>query len=75
MSATTPIYYVTKEGDTVDLIAFRYYGSTYGGQVEAILEANRSLALADYGPILPRGLTITLPEIVAPTKQVVRLFS
>lgn len=74
MSAA-PTLYVTKEGDTLDLICFRYYGSTYGKQVEIVMEANRPLALGDYGPTLPRGLSITLPEITPPTKQVVRLFS
>lgn len=74
MSATT-ISYQTREGDTLDLICHRYYGSTYQKQVEIVMEANRALALADFGPVLPKGLTIILPEITPPTKQVVRLFS
>lgn len=72
---SVPVYYTTREGDTVDLICHRYYGSTYGKQVEALLEANRALALADYGPVLPKGLTLLMPTVVPPTKQVVRLFS
>lgn len=52
--------YTTSEGDTADLIAWNYYGSTSGKQVERLLEANAGLA--DYGPLLPAGLVIKLPE-------------
>ncbi len=53
--------YITKDGDTVDLIAWNYYGSGVARSTEQILEANRGLA--DYGPQLPSGLVITLPAI------------
>lgn len=52
--------YVTQEGDRLDLICWDTYGQTYG-YVEAVLEANRGLA--DYGPILPAGVTIVLPDL------------
>lgn len=47
------------QGDTVDLICYRYYGKTQG-VTEAVLSANRGLA--DQGPMLPEGLQILLPD-------------
>lgn len=65
--------YITRDGDTVDFIAWKYYGSTSNQVVETVLAANRGLA--DYGPILPAGVVITLPEIEAPKKsQGIRLW-
>lgn len=52
--------YLTKDGDTIDEIAYRYYGSTKNQVVERILEANSRLA--DHTPILPAGVLIELPE-------------
>jgi phage tail protein X len=54
-------YYRSKEGDTVDRIVWLYYGRQNDGIVEAVLAANHDLA--SYGPILPEGLQIALPEI------------
>ena len=53
--------YLTKDGDTIDEIAYRYYGNTKNQVVERILEAN--FRLADYAPILPTGVLIELPEV------------
>lgn len=65
--------YVTKDGDQVDAIAAAYYGSTSNLVVEQVLEANAGLS--SYGPALPAGLVITLPDIAAPAQQVgVRLW-
>lgn len=65
--------YNTREGDTVDYIAWKFYGSTTNQVVEAVLAANRGLA--DHGAKLPAGLAITLPEITTPAKaQGVRLW-
>lgn len=58
-----PRTYITRQGDMIDLIAYRAYGGRQAGAVEAILEANRPIGLADYGPQLPRGLTLTLPDL------------
>lgn len=66
--------YRTRAGDMLDEIAFRYYGEVIGGQVEAIIEANRSLDLGQY-VTLPAGIEITLPEIEPQSTQTVRLFS
>ena len=52
--------YLTRQNDLLDDVVFRYYGDTDRRIVEDVLEANRGLA--DYGPELPDGLTITLPE-------------
>ncbi|QKN87921.1 baseplate protein [Acinetobacter phage vB_AbaP_Alexa] len=56
-----PQEYRTKDGDTVDFIAWKQYGSTDNRVVEKVLAAN--LGLADIGPILPAGLVITLPDV------------
>jgi phage tail protein X len=58
--------YITREGDTVDAICWRFYGSTANRVTEAVLEVNRGVA--DYGPILPAGIELALPEIDAPAK-------
>ena len=52
--------YRTKDGDTVDRIAWLVYGRQTGGVVEAILEANRGLA--DLGPVLPAGVDVIIPD-------------
>lgn len=51
----------TSAGDNLDHIVWRYYGSTAGQVVEQVLEANPGLA--DFGPSLPAGIVIQLPEI------------
>lgn len=58
--------YITKDGDRVDWICWRYYGRYRGGAVEAVLKANKGLA--DHGLLLPAGISITLPDIPKPTK-------
>lgn len=57
--------YQTRTGDVLDDVVSRYYGRQDNGLVELVLEANRGLA--DNGPTLPAGLTITLPD--APTPE------
>ncbi|WP_179989778.1 tail protein X [Acinetobacter sp. YH1901141] len=52
--------YITKEGDTVDYIAYQYYGHTGNLVVEKILDANYSLA--EQPAVLPQGIMITLPD-------------
>jgi len=59
--------YVTSDGDQVDAIAAAYYGSTSNLVVEQVLEANPGLS--DYGPVLPAGLRMTLPDIASPAQQ------
>jgi phage tail protein X len=52
------------QGDTIDLICWRYYGRT-AGVTETVLEHNP--ALAEQGPILTLGTEVVLPDI--PTQQ------
>lgn len=60
------LVYVTREGDTADWIAWRHYGRV--DSVDAILEANPGLA--DYGPVLPAGVEVVLPEVEQPSTTV-----
>mgnify|MGYP002715407439 FL=1 len=53
--------YITRDGDTADYIAWKHYGTTDGRVVEQLLDANPGLA--DFGPILPPGVRITLPDL------------
>lgn len=61
------------QGDTLDLICWRYYGRT-AGVLEQVLESNRGLA--ELGPILPMGTMVTLPDqpAQAGNKQIVQLW-
>lgn len=52
--------YTTKDAELLDQIALRHYGRT-DGTVERVLAAN--FGLADAGPVLPSGLSITLPYL------------
>ncbi|WP_100884832.1 tail protein X [Acinetobacter bereziniae] len=52
--------YQTKAGDTVDYIAYKYYGNTKNKVVENIFNANPRLSAMT--PILPEGVLIELPE-------------
>lgn len=56
------LQYRTREGDTVDLIAWRQYGRQDRQVVETLLEANPTLA--DFGPVIPPGTEVMLPEIL-----------
>lgn len=65
--------YVTGDGDTIDYIAWKYYGNQDQGTVEQLLAANKGVA--DMGPELAAGITITLPEIITPaTEQGIKLW-
>lgn len=55
------LYYRSKEGDTVDRIVWQHYGRQNDLIVEAVLAENPGLA--DYGPTLPSGVQVALPEI------------
>lgn len=52
--------YETKNGDVLDAICHRHYGKI-DGNLERVLAANPGLA--DQGPVLPRGVRITLPAL------------
>lgn len=55
-----------RQGDTVDLIAWRERGNE-PGLVEAIYDTNRELA--ELGPVLPAGTGITLPPPPPPKRS------
>ncbi len=53
---------VTTGGEAVDQIALSAYGASVG-TTEVLLNANPGLAA--YGPLLPAGVTIDLPDLPA----------
>ena len=55
--------YLTKQGDMLDDVVFRFYGDTSSRIAESVLERNRGLA--DFGPVMPAGLSISLPQRTA----------
>ncbi len=61
------------QGDTIDLICWRYYGQT-SGVVEQVLEANPALASQDAN--LEMGTQVILPniELQQQIKQTVNLW-
>lgn len=61
------VTYIAREGDTVDLIAWRYYGRQDARVVEQVLAANPHLA--DHGPVLPGGTELVLPAITTSTQS------
>ncbi|MEG2432907.1 MAG: tail protein X [Acinetobacter sp.] len=58
--------YLTKTGDTLDEIAYRYYGNTNNKVVERILEVN--FGISQYEALLPAGVLIELPEVQQSTE-------
>lgn len=54
------------QGDTVDAICWRHYGRT-AGVTEQVLLANPGLA--DFGPTLPHGTLVELPDITTPPQK------
>lgn len=69
-----PTTYTTREKDVLDEIVWQFYGAQDNRLTETVLEANRGLA--EYGPELPTGLLITMPDkpTAEPTKRL-QLFS
>ena len=58
--------YLTKVGDTLDEIAYRYYGNTNNKVVERILKVN--FGISQYEALLPAGVLIELPEVKQSTE-------
>ncbi len=54
------VTYITRAKDMLDAICFRYYGDSQRF-TEAVREANPDLA--KFGPVLPAGLPIELPDL------------
>lgn len=59
--------YETRDGDMMDEIAFRLYGSASAEAVQQIMAANPGIA--DTGPELPAGMVLEIPELAAPAAQ------
>jgi phage tail protein X len=59
--------YITKAGDTVDYVTWKFYGFQDQQSVEQVLDANPGLA--ERGPVLPAGVSIELPALTRPTVQ------
>lgn len=66
--------YNAMQGDTLDLICWRFYGQQ-SGAVELVLDANQGLA--DLGPVIPTGTAIVLPDLPKPSTELqpIRLWS
>ena len=52
--------YITKQGEMVDEICWKVYGSGYMSMIGPVLAANPGLA--DIALDLPAGVTISLPD-------------
>lgn len=52
--------YITRANDMLDAICFTYYGESRN-YTEAVREANP--ALSAFGPLLPAGVSIDLPNL------------
>jgi len=52
--------YITRQGDTLDLIARKHYGYERG-TTEILYSLNPSLL--DYDTVLPDGIEINLPDV------------
>ena len=50
------------DGDRLDLICWKHYGTLDGRVVEQVLEANKGLEMAT---LLASGVKIVLPEIIS----------
>ncbi|WP_120510947.1 tail protein X [Photobacterium salinisoli] len=58
--------YITKDGDQIDDIAYRYYNGLPGAY-EAVLAANRGLSSLPHP--LQAGVEIHLPKLEEPTAE------
>ena len=54
-----------QQHDTIALICWRHYGTTQGGLVEQVLNANPEVTID--GPIVPMGTQVVLPDRVTTT--------
>lgn len=63
--------YRTKDGEVVDEICYRYYG--HSDVATQVYELNPGLA--GYGPVLPSGVLIELPDINEPETAVLTKIS
>lgn len=57
-----PTYTTTRDGERLDLICYRWYGTLAGRAVERVLEANPGLAARDPAR-LPARTTLIMPPL------------
>lgn len=73
MTAGSGQYYHSFDGDVLDRIAWKHYGSATPEILQMIYDANAGLNA--YGVVLPEGVSIFLPDIPpAPKKEAMRLW-
>ena len=65
--------YRTSDGDMLDDIVYRHYGTTSGGIVEIVMNANHGLA--SLGATLPAGVLVHLPDIEPPSDEGISLWT
>jgi phage tail protein X len=65
------VEYRTQDGDTADIIAYKYYGDQ-AGAVVALFNANPGLAAK--GDIFTAGIVVKLPELEKAVTSTVRLW-
>ncbi|RYH04610.1 phage tail protein [Salipiger sp. IMCC34102] len=71
--AVSAFSYRSSEGDVLDDVVFRHYGSRDGRELELVLEANPGIAAV--AERLPIGTVVLLPTIVsAPERREVSLW-
>lgn len=54
--------YKTQDGDVLDGLIYRIFGYCNDDALAQAYALNQNLA--DYGPVLPAGVTITLPDTI-----------
>jgi phage tail protein X len=59
--------YKTRDGDIVDQIGWRHYGTQSAAMLRAVFKANPGLA--DHGAVLQAGVDIMLPDIEQPADE------
>lgn len=73
MMAGSGQYYHSFDGDVLDHIVWKHYGSATPETLKMIYGAN--VGLSAYGTVLPEGLKIFLPDIPpAPNQEAMRLW-
>jgi phage tail protein X len=65
--------YKTSDGEMLDKLVWNFYGFLRPGMVEQVLESNPHLA--DFGPRMPAGLVIVMPDIKPEPVRNKRLWS
>lgn len=63
------IEYITRQGDMLDWICWKHYGTHDDGTLEIALAANAA-AVAENGSVFPAGVLIVLPAIDRPAVAV-----